>query len=125
MACVADAGYGLSAASAFLHPWSPQKTSAAAETVGRNVFCATHNVTHQSSSVPSAPGGFAKDASRASASALHRSSDIRERSKGRLKPSNAPRPDTTDRFLLIEMRENRRTATATNFIGGALAAVRH
>ena len=68
------AGYGLSAASAFLHPWSATKTNASAETAGRKVSCATHNVTYHSSRVPSAPGGFASDATRASASVLHRSS---------------------------------------------------
>ena len=76
MACVADAGYGLSAASAFLHPWSAQNTNASVETVGRKVSCATHNVMYHSSSVPSAPGGFASDATRVSASLLHSSGGL-------------------------------------------------
>ena len=53
------------------------------------------------------------------------SAAIRERSTGRLNPSNASRPDTTDRNLLIEMRENHETAAARVRRWCQLAAVRH
>ena len=63
-----DAGNGDSAASAFLTPWSAQKTSTdCGSATGFSVFCNLQSVIAQSSSTPSEPGGFASDASRASA----------------------------------------------------------
>ena len=61
-----DAGNGDSAASAFLTPWSEQKTSTdCGSATGCSVFCKFESVIAQSSSTPSEPGGFASDASRA------------------------------------------------------------
>ena len=77
MLCVTLGGNGESEASAAFTPWSAQKTSThAGDAAGVSVSCWWQSVTAKASSVPSAPGGFARLASFSSALAAHVSSAI-------------------------------------------------